>query len=188
MFDIKAYNFFPECKQIKPDANYIDISKCCINKCNKTYNFCLNLCDKKFPGDIPCKNQCIILHKNLCYDYCQLPSTALQIDNDFYKCTQKSGCNTESTFPDKNCVEKNKENIYECCVNNCDPTKVNCGDYVNFFMNLPYERTKLLPTKNNKLTSKTKLENKKSTHWLIYLVITFLIVVSFILILKVKKT
>jgi len=141
------FNLFPNCMQQFNNnkiVDFVDISKCCINRCNTNYDFCINTCKNKYKNDNIIFNDCNIncekLNKNICYDSCKLPSTELQINNTFYKCTEQYGCNSSSTFPDTKCVNNNRDNIYNCCINKCNPSIINCTKYCDFFINSPYNK------------------------------------------------
>ncbi len=194
------HNLFPYCQQIWDtnkntfrEADSIEISKCCQNNCDKTYNFCINECNKKNKSDqVKCKNKCIALNRNLCYSFCQLPSKSLQLDNNFYKCTSKYKCNyldrsdvsnpnQSSSFPDKECVNKNKDGIYKCCMDTCDPKKDKCKEYCDFFIKLPFEDIPQI-TENVSLSKSTN--NGENNTYVIILVITLFVIILLILYVK----
>jgi hypothetical protein len=200
------HNLFPYCEQIWDEnkntfreADSIEISKCCQNNCDKTYNFCINECNKKDKSDqVKCKNKCIALNRNLCYSFCELPSKTLQIDNNFYKCTGKYNCNyldrtdvknpnQSSSFPDKECVNKNKDDIYKCCMDTCDTSEVKCKEYCDFFIKLPFEDMSQINENTNILLSNSKNISNNSSN-LYVLVIVLLTIILVILIMYVKNT
>ena len=198
------HNLFPYCEQIWDknafrSADSIEISKCCQNNCDKTYNFCINECNKKHKSkQIQCKNKCIALNKNLCYTFCELPSKSLQLNNDFYKCTGKYNCNyldrsdvinpnQSTSFPDKQCVNKNKDGIYKCCIDTCDPTRVKCKEYCDFFMKLPFEDVPEITENNTNVSLSKSINNKEDTSNVYVIILVIILFVIILLMLYVKN-
>ena len=193
------HNLFPYCQQIWDEnknsfrkADSIEISKCCQNNCDNTYNFCIEECSKKDKSEqTQCKNKCISLNRNLCYAFCELPSTTLQLDNNFYKCTSKYNCNyldrtdvinpnQSSSFPDKECVNKNKDGIYKCCIDTCDPTRVKCKEYCDFFMELPFEDIPQITDNTSITLSKSKNNSNDSSIFYLLIIVVFFIILLII--------
>jgi hypothetical protein len=190
--NITNFDLFPTCVQywdedekVFRNGDSVEVAECCIKNCDNTYDYCIERCAEKYKDNkqykIECGNKCINLNKNLCRSYCQLASTNLQPGNVFYKCAEDFGCNTisrsfkhlysnkEGFFTDKECVNKNKDDIFNCCMNNCDPQENDCKKYCNFFLNSEYIDTPLVYSRqkeDNKLQSTVQntksLQNTKS--------------------------
>jgi len=153
----QSYNIYPYCEQIWDNktgkikySNNLEIADCCLKNCKDNYKYCNNQCQKIYKNNkrniIHCQNSCITLNKNLCGNFCQLAAINLQLNNTFYKCTEKSKCNTKYTYPNKNCINKNKKNIINCVNENCNKknSKEYCKKYIDFFIKLPFNQSKLL--------------------------------------------
>ena len=120
------------------NATNSDIFKCCLDRCKPNHDFCVNLCknniDKifqskvissKFTRDeliVRCLNNCRIMN-NLCVQDCKGMTPGFEINNHYYNCAIDNGCPLGlEQIPSKDCIENNKDVIFNCCRNRCQPS------------------------------------------------------------------
>ena len=188
-YPINNYSLFPNCNKIYDkntnsfdQASSIDIAVCCINDCKQTYEICKRHCNK----NIECKNKCIN-NNNLCKDICSLASSELRINNDFYTCSGKSGCNEINTFPDLKCVNENIKQIDKCVKNKWIPMDPNPKKYSDFFNTLPFtpiQQRKIVskkeePTNNVKDNTLEEPTNNVKDNTLIYILFGIIFIYLF---------
>jgi hypothetical protein len=62
---------------------------------------------------------------NLCTTECSGISPGFSLDNLYYDCAEQNDCPRGlGQLPSKECVEKNKDVIFNCCRSNCQPTSI----------------------------------------------------------------
>ena len=103
-----------------------ELVKCCLKRRYENSNYCHKQCEKERNGDI-CRGNCDNFRTLGVLD-CLAMSPGFNIDNDYYKCATKSNCPADiGPGPNALCVEKNKKNIYDCCISKC--TYGDCENY-----------------------------------------------------------
>ena len=126
-------------------ATVSEVFKCCNERCAPKIEYCMNMCEKHlddiYAHDIAsinltrreilerCKSNCRTLG-NMCSQECRALSPGFNLDNHYYKCAVENGCKPGlGQIPDKSCIEKKKDVIFNCCRSNCLPTSItNCQD------------------------------------------------------------
>ena len=145
-----------------PKSNFY---KCCLNKCKRNNNYCTSVCNKgKNTTDLApnCKNTCQVVQKN-CTDYCRGIIPEFNIDNPYYKCATKAGCNLEiNQIPNKKCTENNEEQILNCCKSNCVPkSDLNCQNYCETLADTILNPKKInLETRTQELKSTAEVNSR----------------------------
>lgn len=125
-------------------ADSTDIHQCCSKQCIKPFELCYKYCNQNTaPGqefNSPymldrCIDTCIE-RKKLCLDVCVLSSNYVSMDNNYFKCSENYDCLGIGNLPDKDCVNKHKDEIFKCCRKSCIPTKdLNCQKYCEYMQN-----------------------------------------------------
>ena len=128
------------------DANSSEIFECCTKRCEPKFAYCKDMCEEYlnqiFTNDLleselteqesfgRCMSNCRIM-RNLCAQECRGLSPGFTLHNDYYDCAAENGCPPKiGQLPDKRCVEKNKDVIFNCCRSACIPTSVvDCQDH-----------------------------------------------------------
>ena len=122
------------------EATGSELFKCCLARCKPNNNYCVNLCENhidkiftsrfissKFTFDElmgRCLGNCRIMN-NLCAQNCRGLAPGFDIDNHYYNCAEDNECPRGlGQIPNKECVEKNKDVIFNCCRSRCQPTSV----------------------------------------------------------------
>lgn len=122
------------------DATGSELFKCCVSRCKPKHEFCKSLChqdlDKLYNLDLTttrtdynnilgrCLGNCRIMNL-LCSTECRGLSPGFSVNNYYYDCAEENGCPRGlGELPSKECVEKNKDVIFNCCRSNCVPTGV----------------------------------------------------------------
>lgn len=123
------------------NANFSDISKCCLNECLKKVDNCREYCNNKFSDPILnseeydiCHSKCDLQRKS-CLSIC--PSTDLH--NYYSNCLNLYGCiNYENNQVNLECLNYNKDLILNCCKQTCSPFSniQDCGEYCNFIQDI----------------------------------------------------
>ena len=120
------------------NATNSDIFKCCLERCKP--NFCTDICnnhiDQIFPSKFRwskftrdeliarCLGNCRIMN-TLCIQDCKGMTPGFEIDNYYYNCAIDNHCTLGlGEIPDKDCIENNKDVIFNCCRSRCQPTSV----------------------------------------------------------------
>lgn len=120
------------------DATNSEVFKCCAAKCKPKHEFCKNLChqdlSKLYNLDFNiyrqnknfilgrCLGNCRVMNV-LCGNECLGLTPDFSLNNSYYDCARQNGCPNElGELPTKECVEKNKDVIFNCCRSNCNPT------------------------------------------------------------------
>lgn len=122
------------------DATGSEVFECCVRGCGPKYDYCVDLCtnhlDKIFAHDLEasnftyddimgrCLGNCRIMDV-LCTQECRGLAPGFSLDNPYYNCAADNGCPRGlGQIPDKDCVEKNTDVIFNCCRSRCHPTAV----------------------------------------------------------------
>ena len=187
------FSLFPKCSNINNNnsltqADSLDIAKCCIEKCTKSYE----LCEKTCNNDINCKNKCIHINRNLCNDMCSLASTNLQIENDFYSCAAENGCGVNMELPDLKCVEKHTETIDNCVKSKWLPSKPNVNEYNSFYNKAPFNPEKIINNSNNDVSTVKSTKpvikeyNDNTFTYIMYGLVIVLLLSIILIIVKIK--
>ena len=126
-------------------ATVSEVFKCCNERCRPKFEYCTSMCEKHldaiYAHDIAstkvttnelmkrCKSNCRTIG-NLCTQVCRALSPGFNLDNHYHNCAIENGCKPGlGQLPDKSCVEKKKDVIFNCCRSNCLPNSVtNCQD------------------------------------------------------------
>lgn len=160
---------FAECSVIWNDKtqtfqlnDYVDVIKCCKNKCNYLKSQCDSYCEKNVPLEemddckFKCKEQ-----QTYCADNCFVQDIkGINGDNPFNYCGKRMRCwNNEFNILERDCASKNKQDIINCCRRHCLPTKyVDCDKLCNYSFELAYGSDE-----SDDVESKDKLNNNNNT-------------------------
>lgn len=107
------------------DANSTEVYQCCSKQCMRPVEWCYKYCkentfpEQKFKLD-KCMESCDY-QKNLCLDTCKLSRVGM--DNNYLQCIKQYGCTGVNNLPDKDCVIKHNDKIFDCCLQTCVPAK-----------------------------------------------------------------
>ena len=114
-------------------ATQSDVLHCCLDRCKPNLEYCDSLCKSNQLSSIygiestpederKCKETCKIFG-NLCINTCFGLSPYFNMDNYYYKCSRsEASCPTGNYgFPKPECVRENQHDIFNCCINACQP-------------------------------------------------------------------
>jgi len=145
-----------------------EIEECCLKQCEKSFEKCYNkYCNEntnaqgqKF-NSLILENKCINTcskRKKLCSEVCRLSSQYETMDNTYFQCSEKYNCIGIGNLPDKDCVAKHKDEIFQCCRKKCIPNEnENCQKHCE------YNQKTILNAKTSELElSDKKLQQLKS--------------------------
>ena len=123
-------------------ANSTEVLQCCSDKCIQSSKWCYKHCKEEIttPGQKfndpnkldKCMERCDD-KRNLCLDICKLSSPYVGMDNNYVQCTKQYGCTGVGNIPDKDCVSKHKDEIFDCCRQTCIPAKdLDCQQHCEY--------------------------------------------------------
>ena len=172
------------------NSTITDVFDCCLKQCIPPVNFCKNFCNTEKDHIEPtklCDKKCEI-QLNMCVDTCKLSSEYILPHSNLYKKCINKMCNSDKNYK---CINDNKYEIKNCCMNNCTPNKnLTCEKYCDYFENFYSKNTvsdlfnSLTVNKSNNLQTKNNNTNKKvSLTLLIMITITTTIFIIFIAII-----
>lgn len=121
------------------NATSTEIADCCSQQCIKPVKFCRKYCmdnlvqefDNKVLLD-KCLKTCEDV-RNICLGTCSLSSPHVGMNNNYFQCAYEFGCRGVGNYPDRECVIKNKDEIFNCCRKTCLPTKdIDCQQHCEY--------------------------------------------------------
>lgn len=179
-------------KKFKP-KNVTEVAQCCINQCIKPVEFCQKYCESnsgsgKIYNTSKMLNVCLDTcksYRDLCTDICELSSPYFSTNNIYMKCAQEKGCVKPSGNSDSECVKKNGEDIYNCCMQTCVPTEeLECKSYCDFSHNLAMNKDRIL---YHNLDSKMVFTSKKDkTVYIVIFAVIAGVIISLLVLNKLK--
>jgi hypothetical protein len=190
--EIKAGMFSPCSGTLDPITHkykltdITELYKCCSRKCLEPENFCLNFCyknhgiDKEFDTPLKlarCLRTCSDM-KKLCLETCSMSSDHTGPDNNFLKCAKNYGC-YDGYKPDRECLEKNKHDIFNCCRKTCIPLKnLNCQKHCEFNRDVLYKIDEFKESSNpTELKNLYNGNRRKKSDILFWIVIIIVIII-----------
>jgi hypothetical protein len=116
--------------------------QCCLSECTEPVKFCNNYChsmhDPSTEDHAKCTRACAY-QKYICSSACSLMNKVWYKDNYLKTCAFGAGCIKDS-WPVKECLQKNKQQIIRCCQNACIPTRdVGCSSFCDYAYELMEE-------------------------------------------------
>ena len=163
------------------DSNSLQVRKCCLDMCKNHIDYCFDTCNQTYHDDFwqntRCKDKCSQLEKG-CKEGCMIIySEGLKITND---CSENHGCG----YFDKECIEKNKDNIIDCCKNNCIlncDTNL-CHDFYDNFL----ENTESIVIIDELARNENNLPQNKHVSHAILIILGILGIIILVIILRFK--
>lgn len=165
-----CFGYYDSDKRKFDKFTYSEIAQCCLNNCKDTDKFCKDFCNKNYkdPKDLSlclekCKKQ-----EELCVDTCRI-GAGVTPHNIYEECAKVYNCyqnmETKSGYLSTECIQKNKDDIKECCYSNCIPTKdIDCQKYCDFLQDFTLDLYSKRVLKNSPL-EKTTVEYSGSNTW-----------------------
>lgn len=156
-----------------------ELTKCCINNCSDRLKYCNNLCTKYKKNSEyydRCKFTCYIQNRD-CIETCRLSSPYVYPENTYTKCATKYGCKSEQDENNIKCINDKKQEIYNCCLDNCIPAhNLDCNENCTFLQDLTIDLdTSESPLDNSSFQlSDIKITDKKSCLMIIILSVFFI--------------
>jgi len=163
--------------------------ECCMSYCLHPKN-CKSLCDK-VTNDTKSLASCIAScdeQSLMCLDMCGAGALMTVELNPYLECVSKTGCRVLDQV-NKQCIEKKKNDITKCCLNNCLNTDIqNCNDHCEFAYDMLEKYLEIeedADIKRGKYIDETKRNKKKSeTYQEFIVVLIFLAIILVYIILK----
>lgn len=174
-----------------------DVFKCCSKQCIKPVKWCYDYCNKNIilDGDFSILGRCMETcdhEKNLCLDTCKLSSPYVGMGNNYYECSKKYDCIGIGNLPDKNCVKKYKDDIFECCRRTCIPTQdLDCQKHCEYIQSISLNPSiDGIPDKRPALsTLKSRIKKYPNNTWIYILgglVFGIIVIIIWLLVYKRK--
>lgn len=119
------------------ELNKADELKCCFDRCNEPLQTCIKFCDNTFTDNVnkeSCKSTCN-KQKILCQDGCKAYVDFDQ--NPFVECVKQSDCYRSNFTITPTCVQQNKNDLIQCCLNSCiQSNDYDCDELCEFTANV----------------------------------------------------
>ncbi len=189
-----------EKSQTYRDSDSTEVMKCCVANCIKPVKFCYKYChDNHGPGqefDSPIKlDRCMETcgdERDMCLDTCSLSSPHVGMKNNYLQCALQHCEGGIGNYPSKECIEKHKDKLFECCRRSCIPThNLDCQKHCEYIQSIMVRTDttgvpQQIPTLNT-LTSKFKSYSDHTHLYIIGGVILSMVVIIAWLIISRKN-
>jgi hypothetical protein len=122
-----------------------DVVQCCSEQCIQPVKRCYKYCRENTASgqefNAPNKlARCMEIcddKRNLCLDTCSLSSPYVGMSNNYLQCAGQYDCKGIGNLPDKDCVGKHKDEIFECCRRTCIPAKdLDCQKHCEYIQSV----------------------------------------------------
>lgn len=160
-----------------------EIYKCCINHCTFPVKYCKEYCDINFGPNkehespellLRCRTVCD-KQRELCLDNCSKSSKFSIMKTNYDQCVHQFGCSNHDMEEqiDEKCIEKNKQDIFECCKDYCIPTNdIDCDQKCKLIEQTILDKSltgkNIIPTLNLNEISRDYKRKNDITYIIIY--------------------